>query len=310
MDVDELLEDHATSRVPESRTVSGLRVGLLYSAQAFSVPGLIGGVKIGSALGLLVGVGAFVAGGMFLAVLGAVTAIVGAKSRLTSYMLIQFAFGEIGSKAVNLAFAISQFGWFGVQLGLFARAAQGLAADQLGLQLGEAAYILFGGLLMVVSTMFGFRLLNRLALVVVPLMVALMAVLLYLVFSDQPLSAIFEIPGTGTLTFNGGVAATVGGLILGAVLIPDVTRFARTAWDAAFASFLTFLVASTLVYVVAAMASLATGISDTLQIMVAVGLGTGAFALVVCSTWTANSINSTVLRSACPPSYPGLPVGK
>lgn len=74
------------------------------------------------------------------------------------------------------------------------------------------------------------------------------------------------------------------------------------------ASILTFLVASTLVYVVAAMASLATGTGETLQIMVAVGLGTGAFALVVCSTWTANSINlygSSLSMSAVVPRFAG-----
>jgi len=308
MEVDDLLEDHATERVPESRTVSGLRVGLLYSAQAFGIPGLVGGVQIGSALGLAAATGSFIAGGVFLAVLGSITAIIGVKARLTSYMLTQFAFGQTGSKVVNFAFALSQFGWFGVQVGLFGRAARGIGADQFGLPFGEATYVLAGGFIMVFTTMFGFRLLNRLALVVVPLMVTLIAVLLYKVLSDQPISAILDIAATGRFSFNDGVAAAVGSLILGAILIPDVARFARNKRGAVLASVLTFLIATTFVYVSAAIASLATGEDDTLQIMITMGLGTGAFALIIFSTWTANSINlygSSLSMSAVLPRFAG-----
>ena len=308
MEIDDLLEDHATDRVPDSRTVSGLRVGLLYSGQAFGIPGLVGGVEIGSALGLSVATGSFIAGGLFLSVLGAVTAIIGVKARLTSYMLTQFAFGQLGSKVVNFAFALSQFGWFGVQVGLFGRAARGIGTDQFGLQLGEATYILAGGFIMVFTTMFGFRLLNRLALVVVPLMVTLIAVLLYKVLSDQPLSAILQVAATNKFNFNDGVAASVGSLILGAILIPDVARFAKNKRGAVLASVLTFLIATTFVFVSAAIASLATGEDDTLQIMITMGLGTGAFALIIFSTWTANSINlygSSLSMSAVLPRFAG-----
>ena len=308
VEFDDLLEDHATERVPDSRTVSGLRVGLLYSGQAFGIPGLVGGVEIGSALGLTMATGSFIAGGLFLAVLGSITAIIGVKARLTSYMLTQFAFGPKGSKVVNFAFALSQFGWFGVQVGLFGRAARGIGTDQFGLQIGEATYVLVGGFIMVFTTMFGFRLLNRLALVVVPLMVTLITVLLYKVLSDQPISAILDIAATGKFSFNDGVAAAVGSLILGAILIPDVSRFARNKRGAVLASVLTFLIATTFVYVSAAIASLATGEVDTLQIMITMGLGTGAFALIIFSTWTANSINlygSSLSMSAVLPRFAG-----
>jgi cytosine permease len=252
--------------------------------------------------------GSFIAGGLFLAVLGSITAIIGVKARLTSYMLTQFAFGRTGSKVVNFAFAISQFGWFGVQVGLFGRAARGIGTDQFGLQFGEATYVLVGGFIMVFTTMFGFRLLNRLALVVVPLMVTLIAVLLYKVLSDQPISAILDIVATHKFSFNDGVAAAVGSLILGAILIPDVARFAKNKRGAVFASVLTFLIATTFVYVSAAVASLATGEVDTLQIMITMGLGTGAFALIIFSTWTANSINlygSSLSMSAVLPRFAG-----
>ena len=74
------------------------------------------------------------------------------------------------------------------------------------------------------------------------------------------------------------------------------------------ASVLTFLIATTFVYMTAAIASLATGEDDTLQIMITMGLGTGAFALIIFSTWTANSINlygSSLSMSAVVPRFAG-----
>ena len=289
--LEDLLEDYATRPVPDSRTVGGLRVGMLYAAQAFSVPGLVTGVEIAGALGLSASLVAFLAGGLFLTAVGSVTGYIGARVRLSSYMLIKFAFGEMGSKIVNFAFALSQFGWFGVQVYLFAQAAQGLGAEVLGLEIERHVYVLAGGALMIVSTMFGFKLLNRLAVVIVPLMIAVMAIMLYLALGSQPLAAIFEVPGDLSVTPGQAISAVVGSLVLGAILIPDVTRYAHTWKGGVSASVITFFLASTFVYIAAAIPSLVTGEGDTLRVMIGMGLGIAAFALVILATWTTNSIN-------------------
>ena len=145
---DELLDDYATERVPDNISVSGLRISMITTAVTFSLPGLVTGLTIATSLEFKSAVLAFVIGGLVLATLGFITGIVGVRNRLSSYMLIRMAFGELGSKAVNLCIAMSLFGWFGVNVYLFGDAGSGLWSQ---LELTESTptpFILFGGLLM------------------------------------------------------------------------------------------------------------------------------------------------------------------
>ena len=54
-----------------------------------------------------------------LTIIGCITGSIGARTRLSSYMLVRIAFGDRGASLVNLAFALSLLGWFGVNIDLF-----------------------------------------------------------------------------------------------------------------------------------------------------------------------------------------------
>ena len=119
-------QDYPTSPVPEDRTVSGLRIGLILGVLAFAVPGLVAGAEIGGALGLRRSFIAFPAAGLLLVAVGAAVGIIGVYNRLSSYVLIQCLFGRFGANLLCLAIALSMLGWYGVNMDLLSAALQHL----------------------------------------------------------------------------------------------------------------------------------------------------------------------------------------
>ena len=71
----------------------------------------------------------------------------------------------------------------------------------------------------------------------------------------------------------------------------DFTRYGKTWRDSAIASFVPYFFAATLSYSVAAFAAILTGQTDVIELMLAVGLGVFALALVIFSSWITNSVN-------------------
>ena len=78
----DLFEDFATEPVPSHIRVNGYRIALINCGLALSLSGLILGVELGSSLGLAASTFAFVAGGLVLALIAAITGYVGVKVRL------------------------------------------------------------------------------------------------------------------------------------------------------------------------------------------------------------------------------------
>ncbi|MGB5354687.1 MAG: cytosine permease, partial [Woeseia sp.] len=112
-------QEFATEPVPADRTVGWLRVGLISAMVAFSLPTFVAGAEIFLATDNRSALSAILIGCALLTFIAAMSGSIGARTHLSSYMLARVAFGTRGAALVNIAFAISLLGWFGVNIDLF-----------------------------------------------------------------------------------------------------------------------------------------------------------------------------------------------
>lgn len=285
-----LTRDYSREPVPDQAAVGGVRIALIVIGFAIALPVLLAGSEIALALGFARSIRAFLVGGAVLAFIGCITAYIGARTRLSTYMIIQFSFGVRGARIVNLLIAFTLFGWYAVSAFLFGQAAHNAFIEIYGMNLGETPFTVIGSLLMVLTTLWGFKGLDKLSLFAVPLMATFLAAVVWFSLRVAGWKAIVSSTGDG---MSEAVAASlvIGSYVVGAILLPDLTRYARQARDGVLAALIALGVAFPCIFVVAAIPSLAIGEKDLVVIMMGLGMGVPALAMIIFATWTSNANN-------------------
>jgi cytosine permease len=288
--IDDLTEDFALEPVPDNNVVSGLRVAMVIIGFTITLPIFIAGSSIGLSLGFAEATTAFLGGGAILAAIGAFTAYIGSRTRLSTYVITQFSFGRYGARVANGVIAIALFGWYGVTAELFGKACQKAILDVYGVEFGVVPLCLFGSALMVLTAIWGFKALDKLSVIAVPLMGAL---LVFAVGSSLDFASWDTIAATKGQAMASGTATSlvVGSFIVGAILLPDLCRYARKTWEGMAAAAISLGIIFPAVFFCAMIPSLATGKSDLVLIMISLGIGLPALVLLVVATWSTNSHN-------------------
>ncbi len=300
---EELVEDYSRHRVPAEKTVSGLRIATIIIGIAITLPAFLTGAELGQRLGLAGGLTAFAGGGLIVAIVGALTGSVGANAGLSTSMIVKFAFGRAGAYAVNAVLLTAFFGWYGVTVSLFAEAAANALHSFTGVAIHPHVYLLLGSGLMILTTVFGFKALDKLSLFAVPLMAAFLIAVVYYAIEEGGWTAIADADGPGG-SIGLATSAVAGAFMVGATMMPDLCRYARSAGDAVTAALVAFAIGYPAVLLMAAIPAISTGESDLLLVILGLGMGLPAFLLIVFATWTTNTSNlystSLVLSSLIP----------
>ncbi len=284
-------EEFSTTPVPPDRSIPWWKIALSNVLFSVSIPGLIEGLDLAhgaSSRDFLAGI---VVGSLILTFIGVLTSIVGSRTRLSSYMLARVAFGSYGSTVLNLSFALSLIGWFGVNINLFGDAMLQVLAALWGYHGAKWPIELLAGVLMTVTTLVGLRAINLLATLIVPVLIVVCALMLASAVRHGSVTAILSLAPQGGMSFGDSVSAVVGGYIVGAVIMPDTCRFISRAPGAVWTAVLTYLVSGAAVPVIGGLAGLATGRVEILDLMLFMGLGAGAFAIVFGGSWVLNALN-------------------
>src|SRR5690606_15273146 len=93
------------------------------------------------------------------------------------------------------------------------------------------------------------------------------------------------------MSFGIALSALVGGNMLTVAAMPDLARFIRTERGAVTGMLLSFPLAAPLLMLISALIALATERTDIMELVVGIGLGAPALALLLFSVWTINALN-------------------
>lgn len=289
-----LTNNHSRDAVPDEETVSGVAIAVVIIGVGITLPAFVVGAKVVSALGLFDGLIATLCGGVLTAVLALFTMRIGALTRLSTYSLIGFCFGRWGSSAANLLLALTLLGWYGVTATLFGDALSNSIQFVFDVKTSPLTLTMLGGVLMVVTTVFGFRAIDRLSRIAVPLLVAVLLYGVWRVFDGADFSALLVVPPTPTGKLDSvpsAVSVLIGSFIVGVTLTPDLSRFARSGADALPAAVLSYGIGYPFILLLAGLPILLSEGTSLIAAMETIGLGVWALIVMVFATWTTNVNN-------------------
>lgn len=222
-------EDFALSRVPTTERKHWFGIAVQRFGQVSALSQFLLGATLGYALGFWEAALAFLLGSIILEVIMCIVGIIGQKEGLQTSLLARWTgFGEVGSSLVGLAIAMSLIGWFGIQSAISAESLDSLMPGAMPLW----AWSLIFGLLVTFIVVFGFVGMQLLANITVPLFLVLVGWGIISELRNHSLIDLINSPPPGDpISIFQGTALVAGGLIVGAIITADMTRFNRSGID-------------------------------------------------------------------------------
>lgn len=266
------------------RRSSVLDVLLVFAGANIVTTTLVTGGSIGTSFSLadgaaLVFIGTLVGTGIL-----ALLSRLGPRFGVPSMVLLRQPFGDRGSQAISLLLVLTNFAWIALNNVIAGKALANLAGGE------EWLWSVAVGAAAVALTLYGPRamaLFNRFA---VPLLVVV-GIALTVALSTAENRSRLTLPGTGSLSWLGGLDLVIGYQVSWSLMFADYTRFQRRESRAALAVFLGMTLSSMWLMTLGAAAGKIGGANDPTAMILGVGLPIAALLLMALSTITTNFVN-------------------
>lgn len=279
--------DFAESAVPQSERRSLLTMFMIMLGFTFFSASMWVGQQLADGLDLPGFIGALIFGGAILAVYTGLLGYVGAKTGFSLDLLARKAFGQKGSYLPSAMIAITQVGWFGVGVAMFAIP---VAKELLGGSVAaEWALVIIAGACMTASAYFGIKSLTIVSYIAVPCVAILgtIAMILAVVRGDATLVEQFA-KSSGTLTVISGAGLVIGSFVSGGTATPNFTRFAKSGKSGAITTVVAFFIGNSLMFFFGGISSIYVGGNDIFEVMLNLNLFYLAVIVLGLNIWTTN----------------------
>lgn len=287
--IDDVTGDYGRSQVPANERRSLLSISLVTMGFCICMSGLFTGAAMANGLSLKNAIIATLIGNAIITVYSGLAANIGTKYGVSASMLSRHAFGRNGAKLIGLIIAISLTGWFSFQCGFFGQTIHAMFPGG-GFLTGVRFAALWGGLLMMMTAIIGFKGLQILSNIGVPLLVVICIYGMFAAFSKFG-GEMAIVDAVAKLTIIDGIVMAIGSAAVAGVVQSDISRFAKNkthCWLSTIIGYIggnSFVIISGLVFM---KASHAANLPDS---MLAIGLGYLGLCVLIVSQWTTNDNN-------------------
>lgn len=283
--------DYSLEAVPRTARKGFFAMFFIMLGFTFFSASMWTGVTLAQGLNLSGFLWAVLIGGAILAAYTGLLGYIGCDTGLSFDLLAHRSFGTVGSYLPSAMIALTQIGWFGVGVAMFAIPAASELNRMMGTDYSWLCYVLVAvaGLCMTGSAYFGIKALEIVSYISVPLIAILGTWSMVSAIRDGGSMTAMFAQSQGSLTLFGGVGLVIGSFVSGGTATPNFVRFAKNNKTAVLTTVIAFFLGNSLMFFFGGTAgAFQNGANDIFYVMIAQGLALPAFLVLGANIWTTN----------------------
>lgn len=284
------VEDFAKVAVPREHRRSWIELTFVTSGFTMAVSGMFAGASVIAGLGLINTILVTMLGNLILFIIAGLMGGIGAETGYSTILLTRKAFGKMGSMIIGLVFAITLVGWFSVQAGFFGQTINSMFPE-VGFITNVSVASAWGGALMILTAYFGYKGIRILSNIAIPLLLILSLVGIIVALNSIDNFNQLSASSAASLPLTGAIVIIIGTFAAGAVIQPDISRYAKSKKQSWLSIFLAMVVSNSFIIIAGAITAASFGTGDLPAAMLALGLGIPALLILVAAQWTSNDSN-------------------
>ncbi|OIK15916.1 cytosine permease [Bacillus sp. MUM 116] len=271
---------------------SWFSLGIIWAGALVCIPSLLVGNALISGMSLPKALLATFVGYSIVVVLMILQGIQSSDLGKPTVQVAGQVFGKKGSRTIiSIILAIACLGWFGIQANVCGAAlASLLAVFDITMPVPLASFL--SGMVMVISAIYGVKVLRVLSYIAVPLLVVISVYGLAQTLNGDHLQIVQNYKPKGNMSFMDGLAVTIGSFALGAVIAGDYSQFSKKRSDVLKAAIFGIIPAGVFMIGVGAVLTIAYQTSDITAAFLKIATPfIGGVALIL-ATWKTNLVNA------------------
>ena len=276
--------DFPLSEAPRSARKGLLSISMVLFSFTFFTGTMFAGGKLGMAFNFVDMLWIAAIGNTLLALYAAALALIASRSGLNTVLMGRFCFGEAGSRLSDFLLGFAELGWYAWGTATVAI----VLVKMLGLAEGfTLPLMVFFGMGFSITAIIGYKGLDVLSRVSVPLMFVLLIVSMYIATQHVGgFSGLAAVIPEQTMTVSAAITMVFGTFASGATQATNWTRLSRSGRIAVTASVVSFLLGNGLMIVAGAWCAMVYQQADIVEVMMLQGLSFAAVVMLCLNLWT------------------------